>query len=109
MGRGKSQRGKLTYGGYSGANGAENRQSEPADLSCQKEKTSSRKAAESNESEAAITSLQDRTKWPELSAVRKVSTECISPQETGWKKKTCMSIFDHNKTFNELTHMRLLL
>uniref|UniRef100_A0A7C9E856 MATH domain-containing protein n=1 Tax=Opuntia streptacantha TaxID=393608 RepID=A0A7C9E856_OPUST len=69
--RGKSQRGKLTYGGYSGANGAENRQSEPADLSCQKEKTSSRKAAESNESEAAITSLQDRTKWPELSAVRK--------------------------------------
>lgn len=69
--RGKSQRGKMTYEGYSGANGAENRQSEPADVNSQNETSSSRKAAVSYESAAVIASLQDRTKWPELSAVRK--------------------------------------
>lgn len=69
--RGKNQRGRMTYEGYSGANGPENRQSEPADVNRQNETSSSRKAAVSYESAAVITSLQDRTKWPELSAVRK--------------------------------------
>lgn len=71
--RGKNQRGKGTSEEYGGANEADSRPCEPAEVGFQNDASPSRKAVES---EGAVTSLQDRTKWPELNAVKKVSALC---------------------------------
>lgn len=68
--RGKNQRPKASEG-YNGANEADSRPSEAADAAFQNDASPSHKTVELNDSEGVVTSLQDRTKWPELNAAKK--------------------------------------
>lgn len=81
--RGKNQRGKGTSEEYGGANEADSRPCEPAEVGFQNDASPSRKAVES---EGAVTSLQDRTKWPELNAVKKQEEEVVLLQRKPSKK-----------------------
>ena len=69
--RGKNQRGKPSEG-YNGANEADTRPPEAADTAFRNDTSSSRKVVDLNEPEGVVTSLQDRAKWPELNAAKKV-------------------------------------
>ncbi|XP_057547957.1 TNF receptor-associated factor homolog 1a-like [Amaranthus tricolor] len=71
--RGKQQQSKGTWTSedHSGLNEANTRPSEPTEVGFWKDASPSHQAVESNESEGTVTLLQDRTKWPELNAVKK--------------------------------------
>ncbi|KAL9240351.1 hypothetical protein vseg_014584 [Gypsophila vaccaria] len=69
--RGKNQRGKGTFEEYRGPHEADSRQTESAEVALVKDASSKRKIVEANEFKGALTSLQDRTKWPELNSIKK--------------------------------------
>ncbi|KAK9672820.1 hypothetical protein RND81_12G127000 [Saponaria officinalis] len=69
--RGKNHRGKGTVEECTSPKEVDTRQSEPTEVYLRTDASSSRKVVESNESEGAITSLQDRMKWPDLNAIKK--------------------------------------
>lgn len=84
--RGKNQRGKGTTEEYIGGNEADSQPSEPTEVDFRSDASPSRKAVEFNESEGAVTSLQDRTKWPELNAAKKQEDEVVLLQRKPSKK-----------------------
>ncbi|XP_074281820.1 TNF receptor-associated factor homolog 1a-like [Silene latifolia] len=97
--RGKNQRGKSTFEDCSGPNEADSRRSQPAEVHLQYDASPRRKIAEANESVGAITSLQDRTKWPELNAIKKEDEILLSQRKqnkenikTGSKGKEAATI-----------------
>ncbi|KAH9602343.1 hypothetical protein KSS87_010925 [Heliosperma pusillum] len=79
--RGKNQRGKSTFEDCSGPNEADSRQSQPAEVHLRYDASPSRKIVEANEFVGAITSLQDRTKWPELNAIKKEDEILLSQRK----------------------------
>ncbi|XP_021752105.1 MATH domain-containing protein At5g43560-like isoform X1 [Chenopodium quinoa] len=84
--RGKIHQGKGSFEEFSAGNEVDIWPSEPTEAVFCNDASPSRKAVEFNESEGAVTSLQDRTKWPELNSVKKQEDDVVLLQRKPSKK-----------------------
>ncbi|KAH9625489.1 hypothetical protein KSS87_018348 [Heliosperma pusillum] len=90
--RGKNQRGKGTVEECTSPKEAGSRQSEPAEMYLRTDASPRPKIAESKVFEGANTSLQDRTKWPDLKALKKVGSKDKNPMASRSSKSSPKSV-----------------
>ncbi|KAK9724399.1 hypothetical protein RND81_05G069700 [Saponaria officinalis] len=80
--RGKNQRGKGTFENRRDPNEADSRPTESAaEVNLVNDASRNRKVVEANEFKGALTSLQDRTKWPELNSIKKEDESSVSQRK----------------------------